>query len=470
MGLISATSVNVANMVGIGPFITIPMFVGAMGGPQALVGWIAAAVLVLCDGLVWSELGAALPGSGGTYHFLRTIFGHTRWGRLLAFLFIWQFAISGTMEMASGYLGAKAYVGYVFPGLEPQLVAWGVPGGFSLLAALAAIGVSVLLCRRIRSVAWLSTVLCAGSLVTILVVIAAGLRNFDARLLALPPDAFRLDPSFARGLGGAMLIAVYDYLGYYNVCHLGEEVHEPARTIPRAVILSVILVATLYLTMNTCIMAVVPWQEVVSSPAIAAEFMERLYGRPAAVALTWLVLWTVAACVFALLLGYSRIPLAAARNGDFFPVFGRLHARDNYPYVSILCLGGLTAAFCFLPLDTVIAAAVTVRILVQFVAQIVALHVLRTRQPEFPLPFRMWLYPVPSLVALVGWLYVLGTAKPAVIALAVAVAVSGCIAFWLRALWQLDSRALATVKSSGADGEADGDISTGAITEPSGGH
>ena len=116
IGLVQATSLNVANMVGVGPFITIPLFVAAMGGPQALVGWIVAAVLVLCDGLVWSELGAALPGSGGTYHFLREIYGRYRGGRLIAFLFIWQFLISGTLELASGYIGAAGYLAYAVAG------------------------------------------------------------------------------------------------------------------------------------------------------------------------------------------------------------------------------------------------------------------------------------------------------------------------------------------------------------------
>src|SRR5262245_43006632 len=416
-------------MVGIGPFITIPLFIAAMGGPQALIGWVVAAVLVLCDGLVWSELGAALPGSGGTYHFLREIFGRYRWGRIVPFLFIWQFLISGTLEMASGYIGSVDYLKYVFPTLEQSMVDRGIPGGLSWLAAGGCVVVTAVLCRRIQVVGWLGVVLCAGTIATVLAVIVAGLIHFDASLLRFPENSLRLDAKFAGGLGGAMLIAIYDYLGYYNICHLGEEVRDPGRTIPLAVIISVVVVAAVYLTMNVSIIAVVPWQQAMSSKNIAAEFMEQLYGRPIAVAFTWLILWTVAACMFSITLGYSRIPFAAARNGDFFGAFAYLHPRDRYPLVSLVAIGALTALLCFLPLQDVITAAVAVRIVIQFVGQIIALHILRVTRPDIRLPFRMWLYPVPSIVALIGWLFVLGTSGWSFALAGLGVIVSGCDVF-----------------------------------------
>ena len=427
LGVLQATSLNVANMVGIGPFITIPAFIATMAGPQAMVGWIAAAILVICDGLVWSELGAALPGSGGSYHFLREIFGRYRWGRIMPFLFIWQFLVSGAMEMASGYIGALSYLEYALPHLATTFQ--DVPGGTRWIAVAAVLLVTALLCQRIRSIGWLSVIMCAGTLVTVVTVIVVGLTHFDASLLRFPPDAFRFDRRFATGLGGAMLIAIYDYLGYYNICHLGEEVREPARTIPRAVMGSVVLVALIYLTMNISILSVVPWQEAMGSKNIAADFMEKLFGRPWAVAFTGLILWTAMACMFAITLGYSRIPYAAARGGDFFPAFAVLHPRGNFPFVSLVVLALLTSAFCFFELQHVISAAVCVRIVVQFIGQIAALHVLRRSRPDIPLPFRMWCYPVPSLIALIGWIYVLGTATPSVLLLSSGVFLSGLLAF-----------------------------------------
>jgi amino acid transporter len=416
-------------MVGIGPFITIPLFIAAMGGPQAMIAWVAAAVLVLCDGLVWSELGAALPGSGGSYHFLREIYGRYRWGRLMPFLFIWQFLVSGTLELASGYVGVMPYVEYALPGLKPALDRWGVPGGTASLAALTCLAVGLLLSRGIRTVGWFAVVLMAGAVATVLTVIVAGLTRFDRSLLAMPPGAFDLGPAWLLGLAASMRIAIYDYLGYYNVCHLGDEVVSPGRTIPRAVILSIAAVALMYLTMNVAILGVVPWSEAMRSPNIAATFMERLFGRDAAVAFTAMIVWTALASVFAGTLGASRIPYAAARAGDFFPVFGRLHPRGRYPWVSLLALTLLTAAFCFVGLEDLVNAAVTVRILVVFVGQIVALHLLRTARPDRPLPFRMWLYPLPSLVALAGWLLLFATSEPAVLLSAAGVLASGAAVF-----------------------------------------
>jgi amino acid transporter len=370
-----------------------------------MIGWVVAAVLVLCDGLIWSELGAALPSSGGTYHYLKEIFSRYRWGGLPPFLFIWQFLIGGTLELASGYIGAFLYIKYAFPILEPTLVQLGVPGGMGVLGAFSCFVVAWLLSRRIQVVGWLAVALCVGTIVTVLTVIVAGFSHFDASLLRPPPDAFKINLAFIIGLGAAMRIAIYDFLGYYNICHLGEEVRDPGRTIPRAIIISVVVVAVLYLVMNLTIIAVVPWQEAMKSENIAAQFMERLFGRDVAVLFTGLIIWTAFACLFSMTLGYSRIPYAAARAGDFFKVFGEIHPRDHYPRVSLLAITGLTAVFCFLPLQAVIDAAVTVRILVQFVGQIIALHILRTQRPEAPLPFRMWLYPVPSLLALLGWIF-----------------------------------------------------------------
>lgn len=305
LGTVEATALNIANMVGIGPFITIPAFLSAMGGPHALVAWLIAAVLVICDGLVWSELGAALPGSGGSYHFLRQIYGQYRWGRLLPFLFIWQFMISGTLEMASGYIGAADYAAYLFPALNTPLWLDATVTYKNLAAAGAAVAITLLLFRTITSLGSLGVFLTAGTLVTVAIVIVAGLLNFDSRLITLP-DTPPKGSSWSIGLGGAMLIAIYDYLGYYNVCHLGDEVRDPGKTIPRAVMISVVAIAAIYLTMNISIIGVVPWQEAMTSTNIAATFIERLYGNSWAQAFTLLILWTSVACMFAITLEIGR--------------------------------------------------------------------------------------------------------------------------------------------------------------------
>src|SRR5881296_4679441 len=121
-GLLQATALNMTNMIGIGPFITIPLLMSALngGGPQAMLGWVVAVAISIADGMVWSELGAALPGSGGSYVYLREAFGRETFGRLMAFLFIWQFILSGPLEIASGYIGFIQYSGYIWPGMTQR--------------------------------------------------------------------------------------------------------------------------------------------------------------------------------------------------------------------------------------------------------------------------------------------------------------------------------------------------------------
>ena len=123
LGLASATALNMIDMIGVGPFITMPLVVAAMGGPQALLGWIAGALLAICDGLVWAELGAAMPGSGGSYVYLREIYGPARLGKLVSFLFIWQLSFSAPLSVASGALGFAKYTAYLLPSLETQYAA-----------------------------------------------------------------------------------------------------------------------------------------------------------------------------------------------------------------------------------------------------------------------------------------------------------------------------------------------------------
>ena len=423
LGLLQSVALNMSNMIGVGPFITIPLILGAMGGPQCLLGWVLGALLAMCDGLVWSELSAALPGTGGSYVYLKEAFRGTRLGGILPFLFIWQFVFSGPLELASGYIGFSQYAGYLWHGM-------GIWGG-RLVSGCAGVVSIVLLYRRITTVGWLTVVLWAGVLLTVLCVIVSGLLHFHANLaFDYPPGAFRFSMGFAAGLGSAMLIAMYDYMGYYGICYVAGEVRNPSRTIPRAIVWSVLAVAAIYLIMNVCIIAVVPWREAVNSKFIAADFMERIYGPRAASLLTILILWTAFASVFALLLSYSRIPYAAALEGDFFRVFARLHPTGRFPHVSVLAIGGLAIAFSFFALNEVISALLTSRILIQFMGQILALRSLHRRK-DIRLPFRMWLYPLPSVVAFLGWAYIFLTSGWRFAGFGIVSLVAGIVAYYV---------------------------------------
>jgi amino acid transporter len=402
IGLIQATALNMSNMVGIGPFITIPLILATMGGPQCMLGWVIGAGLALCDGLVWSELAAAMPGTGGTYLYLSKAFEQTRFGVLLPFLFIWQFIFSGPLEIASGLIGFTQYIGYFWRGMSPLEI--------RMVSTVVGAATIVLLYRRITDVGKLTVILWIGMLLTVLWVIVAGIANFNSKVaFDFPPGAFKFSTGFFTGLGSAMLIAMYDYLGYYDICYVGGEVKNPQRVIPRSIIYSVLAVAAIYTLTNFSIIAVVPWRDAMKSTFIGADFAEKLYGTRAASVVTVLVLWTAFSSVFALLLGYSRIPYAAAVNGHFFKVFARLHPTGHFPNVSLLVMGILSIVASFWTLDAVISALITSRIIIQFVGQIVALQRLHKYWPESSLPFRMWLYPVPSIIALLGWAYIFVT-------------------------------------------------------------
>jgi amino acid transporter len=428
IGLVPATALNMIDMIGVGPFITMPLIISAMAGPQAMLGWILGAVLAICDGMVWAELGAAMPGSGGSYRYLKEIYG-PKFGRLFSFLFIWQLSFSAPLSIASGCIGLALYSAYLFPPLSgvwfQHTLSTTLPfvGGLqvtlvvsaSTLVAIAVCLLAVaLLYRRIAVVGKLSIMLWAGVLGTIAWVIFTGLTHFSAaRAFDFPPHAFHLDKGFLLGLGSALLVAAYDYWGYYNVCFLGDEVKDPVRTIPRALVYSIVAVAAIYIVMNISVLGVVPWRELQAAAKsdtrfyVVSTMMERVYGHWAGVAASLLIMWTAFASVFSLLLGYSRIPYAAAADGNYFKIFQRVHPVHRIPHVSLVTLGAVAVLFCFLRLADVIAALVVIRIIIQFMVQAVGLLLWHARDPEAPRPFRMWLFPIPALVAIAGFSYIL---------------------------------------------------------------
>ena len=459
MGLGAATSLNMLDMIGVGPFITMPLIVSAMGGPQAMLGWILGAGFAVCDGLVWAELGAAMPGSGGSYRYLKEIYGPKGLGRLISFLFIWQLSFSAPLSVASGCLGLAGYAAYFWPGLEhvyfshatsAQLplvgnlqISWVATSG-TIVAVGACLLAVFLLYRRITAIGQLSKLLWVVVMGTIGWIIFAGLTHFNrAQVFDFPPGAFTLSRGFFNGLGSAMLIATYDYWGYYNVCFLGDEVKDPGRNIPRALLLSILLVACLYIVMNLSILAVVPWREMVTANGansglyVVSLFMQKIYGSWAARLVTALVMWTAFASVFSLMLGYSRVPYAAALDGNYFRIFSKVHPKHRFPYVSLLALGGVAAVFCFFRLADVIAALVVIRITLQFLVQAIGVIVLRVRRPDLPRPFRMWFYPLPALIASIGFGYILFVRVNALkeIRYAIVVLILG-IAIYLTRAWR----------------------------------
>lgn len=424
--LFPATALNMTDMIGAGPFITLPLMVAAMGGPQALYGWIAGAVVSMSDGLIWAELGAAMPKAGGSYEYLEEIYGRRKLGRLLSFLFVFQVVFSAPVSMATGCIGLAGYSSYLFPKLSrifwhsdfqihflgPVQLRLEVSGA-TLVAVASALLATWLVYRRITGVGRIAKLLWIGVAATFGFVIFIGVTHFH-RGLAFPSGWSHAPSSgFMMGFSAALLISLYDYWGYENVCFLGEEVIQPQKTIPRSIILSVAVVAVLYIAMNIGILGILPAGEVAAMAHgtghnfAAARAAEVVYGHWAGTLVSLLVIWTAFASVFSLLAGYSRIPFAAARDGNFFSFFQQLDAKRKFPAHSVLLLGALAALFCLFQLEDLLSALVVIRILLLFLVQAVGVSLWRITDPAHPRPFRMWLYPLPVLITLAGFALVL---------------------------------------------------------------
>lgn len=386
------------NMIGIGPFITIGAILSAMGGPQAILGWLLGALFSICDGMVYAELGAAMPGAGGAYIYFREAFNPHTWGRLFSFLFLWQIIFTAPLSISAACVGFAQYFRYAFPK---------VGLGLGPVAALVIVFVTFLLYRPIKAVGRLSVIMLVVVLVAMFWVIAAGLIHLNAHMaFDVPPEAFRLSKAFFYGLASATLIAMYNYGGYNNITYLGGEVRNPTRNIPRAIVFSVLLVAALYLLMSVVIVGTIPWRDAAVSHAVISDFIEKLYGARAASVMTALILAATLGGIFTMTLGYSRILYAAGAEGNFFDVFSRVHPTGHFPTVSLLAINALALPLCWLSLEKLISALMIIQIIFQFIPQVIAVFAMRMLRKEIELPFRMWLYPIPALVALVGWIYV----------------------------------------------------------------
>ncbi len=417
IGLKTAINLNVLNMVGVGPFITLPLMVAALGR-LAIVGWICGALLALCDGMIWAELGTRFPESGGSYLYLNQLYGPQRWGRLLSFLFIWQLLFSAPLSTASGAVGLANYASYVAPGLSAPIYRMHL-GMHTMqltgatLVAMAACGLATaLIYTGIQTVGRISRVLSVGVVLALLWVIASGLFQFHHVAIGTATGG----SIGTAGFGTGLLIAMYNYGGYYNICFLAGEVRDPRRVIPRAVVLSIVIVALLYVFLNVSVLRVIPAAQFAHDTgalhaSVVAVLMQRLYGRWAGLLMALLIVWTAFASVFSVLLGYSRVPFAAARDNNFFRPFGRLHPEKHFPTVSLVVLGALAVFFCIFRLTSLIAALVVTRIVFQFLLQAFGLLLFRKRLGESATTFRMPLYPIPVLITIAGFFFVLTRAE-----------------------------------------------------------
>ena len=420
--LIQASAINMIDMVGIGPFVVIPMVIGFFNSPLFFWAWILGAFIALIDGMIWSELGAKYPLAGGTYNFHRVAFGE-KGGRLMSFLFVWQTSIQAPLVVASGAIGFSQYMRYLMPVPYNQQ---------KYVAVFIIVLLVILLYKKIESIGRISVLLWTVTIFTILWIIFSGLTHKQVSYSFWPDDTGDFfKAAFWLALGQAGVKTIYSYLGYYNVCHLGGEIKNPGKNIPRSIFISVIGIAVLYLGLNYSIATVIPWQDAQQYDFIVSIFFEKIYGAMPARIATGLILWIAFASLFAVLLGYSRVPYAAAADGNFFKIFARLHPTKNFPHVSLLFIAGLAIIFAMsFSLKQTISAILAMRIVIQFIGQAVGVALLRKRSGSKSLPFKMWLYPLPVILSIIVWLYLfVSTGWFAVIG--ISIAIIGIIAYSL---------------------------------------
>ena len=446
LGFWQATAINITQIVGAGVFATIPLILGVLPGPYALLAWLVAGVLIIFDSMVWAELGAALPSAGGSYHFLLESYGRSKWGRLMAFLFVWQILISGPLEVGSGLVAGAQFSTALSPEYKAfdeahtQVFEFEISGGRKVSAVIGpsrlfgcALGFLIiyLLYRRITTLGRLSVVFVIGVLMLIGWVLVEGALRFDSNVAFDLSLAEGEHPkSWGVAIGAGMGFAIYSYFGYYNVCYLGDEVRDPARTIPRSILVSSLAVVILFALIHLAIVGVMHWRDAKGSKDnLIADFMGRNRGQWAAVAVTVCLVGSCFVSAFSGTLGYSRVPFAAARNGHFLRWFAAVHPKHQIPHRSLLLIGAMIIFWSFFSLETIIIALIVTRILEQFVAQIFAVVLLRNLQPDRPRPWRMWLYPLPCIVALGGWLFVYSSTEWLFIAIGLITMAAGLVVF-----------------------------------------
>ncbi len=426
LSLSQATAINMTDMVGIGPFITMPMVIGMMNGPYFLYAWIAGAFLSIVDAMVWSELGAAFPKAGGSYNFLKEAYGKKSAGKMMSFLFVWQTMIQAPLVIASAAIGFAKYFSYLvaLTDLSEKIVSGSV-----------VILIVILLYRKIDAIGKISLFLWSGVITTMFWIIGGGIAhgNFLAPVRNIN-SGISIDYAFVTAIGFASVKSVYSYLGYYNICHLGSEIKNPSKNIPRSMFISIAGIAVLYMLMNISVVSVIPWWEAKESAFVVSEFMQRLAGDNAAKVVTCLILWVAFASVFSATLGYSRIPYAAAADGEFFKVFARVHPTKNFPHISLLFLASLAFIFSMLfKLSDVISAILAMRIMIQFIGQAIGLLILRRKKTEVVFPYKMPLFPIPVILAIAMWLFILVSTGSKLMLGGILVIAIGLVVYFIKA-------------------------------------
>ncbi len=412
-GFWSAFGFNTMMMFGTGPFISIPYTVASVepSGSHALVGYSIALVACVCDAFICGELGSMFPYSGGSATYLKHLYGENTFGQFAAFIFLFQFMVAGPAEIASGFIAIAEYLIY----FDTEVLGYGARVGISLGALAIS---TLLLLMSNKEIAWVTVTLAGITIAAVVLSVIVGFSKFETGLLDAPSDAFAGSASTVlKSLAAATRFGVYDMTGYYDVCFMGDEVKNPRKIIPLSCISTAVVIGIVYLIVYISVLGVIDWRVIApiysddsdeDQIGIMSLFYEKTINKGFAQFFTIVVVITIFGSVYSMMAGFQHLLASGAKDGFFFSIFAKRHPKTDIPYVALLTLSALSAAWCFFSLDTVIDAMTTLLVFVQFIGQAVGLLYYRWKTPyeELPEGWRMPLYPLPVIIQIILFFYI----------------------------------------------------------------
>jgi APA family basic amino acid/polyamine antiporter len=399
LGAGSAMTLVAGAVIGSGIFMSPSIVAREVGAPGlSLMVWLLCGVLALSGGLCFAELGAAIPRSGGTYAFLLRAY-RQRW---LPFLFGWSmFAIVLTGVMAAVATAFATYAGHFLDDVIPYGT-WTRRGVavacIAFLALMNVIGVRV--GGRIQVVFTIAKI--AG----VLSLIAAGLLfggDGAGSVTPMLPDAPA--SSMVAAFGVAMIVALFAYNGWWYSTFVAGEVKDPQRSIPVSIIGGMAIVLVVYALANIVYLRVLPFEALQLSERPAADTMAVLVGPRGADFIAAAVMLSAFGTVNAQLLSIPRIYFAMARDGLFFDAVARVHPRYRTPALAIVLQAAMASLLVLTGTFQQIITYTAFPNYTFLTLGVIALMVLRRREPDLPRPFRVPLYPFTPLlfIAIFGW-------------------------------------------------------------------
>ena len=401
LGLWSATAVVIGDTIGTGIFL-VASDMARIVGSAALVlsAWVLGGIIVLFGAFCYAELGAAFPKAGGPYVYLNRGLGPL-WG----FLFGWMSSfLERPVAMAALAAGFVRFMGFLFPVVFTPLFTGSI-GSYQFtftaaqpLAALLVLVVTAINCLSVQMSGAIQVLLTAFKVVAVLVIVISGLLfgGHASSATVLPPVALGWRTIVA--VLTALVPAMWAYNGFNDLGDLGEEIVEPQKNIPRAILLGLFTVGGLYIMANVVYFRVLPFTAVAASQHVASDVVESLVGHRGA---TWLTLAMAVSALGALhvvVLTGSRIPFAMARDGLFFNFAQRIHPSFRTPTGSLIFLGVVAALLALSGTYEELYSLFVFSLWIFFGLTALALVLLRRKEPDLVRPYRAWGYPLTPLL------------------------------------------------------------------------